>query len=154
MEKTGKSQAIRKDSTPKISKMSHDTPKISKKISRVITYGTFSCLHHGHIRLLKRAKALGDHLTVGLSTDEFNRKKGKNCLQTYEERKEVLEQVKCIDEIIPENDWNQKEETKDYDTFVMGDDWRGKFDQYNCTYLPRTQGISTTLLKEYGNISK
>lgn len=118
-----------------------------KKI--VITYGTFDLLHHGHIRLLKRAKSLGDYLVVGLSSDSFNNKKGKKAILNYKQRKEVLQAVKYVDKIIPERGWNQKR--KDIDKYnaimVMGDDWKGKFDEYNCIYLPRTKIISTSYIK-------
>jgi len=113
----------------------------------VITYGTFDCLHPGHVRLLKKARSLGSRLIVGLSTDEFNAKKGKKAVLSYEQRREVLEELKCVDEVIPEKTWVQKEkETKDR-IFVMGSDWVGKFDHYGCIYIPRTEGISTTEIK-------
>lgn len=90
---------------------------------------------------------MGDYLIVALSTDEFNKLKGKQSIQTYEQRKEVLESIKYIDEIIPEENWEQKaQDTKDAQ-MVMGSDWRGKFDEYGCIYLPRTKGISSTKLK-------
>lgn len=120
----------------------------------ILTYGTFDLLHKGHIRLLKRAKAMGDFLIVGLSTDEFNKLKGKDSYYTFEERKEMLEAIKYVDLVIPEINWEQKVEdiTKyNADTFVMGDDWSGKFDslkQYcNVNYLKRTDNISTTIIK-------
>lgn len=127
-----------------------------KIMKKVITYGTFDLLHYGHIRLLKRAKELGDYLIVGLSTDEFNEfQKHKEAYNTYPERKYILEAIRYVDEVIPEKDWDQKiKDVQNYniDTFVMGDDWRGKFDflkQYcNVIYLPRTPGISTTKIKE------
>lgn len=124
-------------------------------MKKVITYGTFDLLHYGHVRLLKRAKALGDYLIVALSTDEFNElKKHKEAYNSYEERKYILEAIRYVDEVIPENDWDQKihdVQDLDIDTFVMGDDWEGKFDflQEYCkvVYLPRTPGISTTKIK-------
>lgn len=124
-------------------------------MKKVITYGTFDLLHYGHVRLLKRAKELGDYLIVALSTDEFNEfKKHKEAYNSYNERKYILEAIKYVDEVIPENDWNQKiTDVQKYniDTFVMGDDWKGKFDflkEYcNVVYLPRTPGISTTKIK-------
>ena len=122
---------------------------------KVITYGTYDLLHPGHTRLLQRAKALGDWLMVGLSTDAFNEKKGKQAVMTFSERREVLESVRWVDAIIPECDWEQKiQDIKDnqIDIFVMGDDWAGKFDflQPYCkvVYLPRTDFISTTLIKD------
>jgi glycerol-3-phosphate cytidylyltransferase len=123
-------------------------------MKKVITYGTFDLLHFGHINLLKRAKALGDHLTVGLSTDDFNQLKLKDSFLSYEQRKVVLEAIRYVDEVIPENDWEQKAvDISDHhvDIFVMGDDWQGKFDELKklceVIYLPRTKDISTTNLK-------
>jgi glycerol-3-phosphate cytidylyltransferase len=124
---------------------------------RVITYGTFDLLHYGHINLLKRAKALGDYLIVVLSTDEFNwEQKHKKCYFSYEERKQLLEAIRYVDLVIPEESWEQKKsDVKEYhvDTFVMGDDWKGKFDflkeeGVDVVYLPRTPEISTTSIKE------
>ena len=121
---------------------------------KVITYGTFDLIHRGHINILMRAKALGDHLTVALSTDEFNRVKNKVCYYTYEERKFILESIKFVDSVIPEQTWEQKESdiiSHEINTFVMGDDWSEKFDYLNkfckVVYLPRTTGISTTKVK-------
>lgn len=128
-------------------------------MKKIITYGTFDLLHWGHIRLLQRAKSLGDYLIVGLSTDEFNAIKHKEAYHSYEHRKYILEAIKYVDEIIPEEDWDQKvTDIKKYnvDAFVMGDDWKGQFDflktQCEVVYLPRTSGISTTQIKE--DISK
>lgn len=125
-------------------------------MKRVITYGTFDLLHFGHINLLKRAKNLGDYLIVCLSTDEFNLKmKNKVCVETYEERKLILESLRYVDLVIPENNWEQKiSDVQNYhvDTFVMGDDWQSKFDflkdYCDVTYLPRTPQISTTQRKQ------
>lgn len=124
-------------------------------MNRVITYGTFDLLHYGHINLLRRAKALGDYLIVALSTDEFNRKeKNKICYFSYEERKQLLEAIRYVDLVIPEENWEQKQtdiEKYQIDVFVMGDDWAGKFDflKDNCevVYLPRTPEISTSKIK-------
>lgn len=124
-------------------------------MKRVITYGTFDLLHYGHINLLRRAKELGDYLIVALSTDEFNRdKKQKMCYFTYEQRKNLLEAIRYVDLVIPEETWEQKvDDIQLYhvDTFVMGDDWSGKFDFLKCycdlVYLPRTPEISTTQIK-------
>lgn len=120
----------------------------------VLTYGTFDLLHVGHIRLLKRAKALGDYLIVGLSTDEFNELKHKSSFLPYEQRKEILEAVKFIDKVIPETCWSQKiSDVKEHgvDLFVIGEDWAGEFDflKEHCevVYLSRTQDISTSILK-------
>jgi len=125
-------------------------------MKRVITYGTFDLLHYGHINLLKRAKSLGDYLIVGLSTDEFNNKeKNKECYFDYENRKLLLDAVKYVDLVIPEETWEQKiSDIQKYnvDVFVIGDDWKGKFDYLEdigieVVYLPRTKEISTTKIK-------
>ncbi|WP_136607131.1 glycerol-3-phosphate cytidylyltransferase [Paenibacillus dokdonensis] len=123
-------------------------------MKRVITYGTFDLLHYGHILLLQRAKELGDHLTVALSTDEFNEVKDKAAYFPYEKRKMMLEAIKYVDEVIPESCWEQKKTDViqlDISVFVMGDDWAGKFDELQgycqVVYLPRTPDISTTSIK-------
>lgn len=130
-------------------------------MKRVITYGTFDLLHYGHINLLRRARALGDYLIVALSTDEFNRdSKHKECYFSYEERKQLLEAVRYVDLVIPEKNWEQKvQDVQEYhvDTFVMGDDWKGKFDflkdYCEVVYLPRTPEISSTKVKQdLGNL--
>jgi glycerol-3-phosphate cytidylyltransferase len=125
-------------------------------MKKIITYGTFDLLHYGHINLLKRAKALGDYLIVALSTDEFNwNQKKKKCYFSYEKRKQLLEAVRYVDLVIPEETWEQKKSDivkYQADIFVMGDDWEGKFDELKelceVVYLPRTAGISTTKIKE------
>lgn len=126
-------------------------------MKRVLTYGTFDLLHYGHIRILKRAKELGDYLIVALSTDEFNAIKNKKAYHDYETRKKMLEAIRYVDLVIPESDWEQKvDDVKKYyvDTVVMGDDWTGneKFEilKEHCevVYLPRTEGISTTKIKK------
>lgn len=124
-------------------------------MKKVITYGTFDLLHWGHIHLLKRAKSLGDYLIVAVSTDEFNAKKHKQAFHNFENRKLILEAIRYVDEVIPENDWNQKisdVQEHDISIFVMGDDWEGEFDflKPHCEviYLPRTNGISTSEIKE------
>ena len=125
-------------------------------VKRVITYGTFDLLHQGHINLLKRAKEYGDYLIVALSTDEFNwDEKRKKCYFTYEQRKKLLEAVRYVDLVIPEENWEQKildVKKYDVDTFVIGNDWEGKFDFLkdlcNVVYLPRTPEISSTQIKE------
>lgn len=123
-------------------------------MKKILTYGTFDLLHRGHINLLKRAKALGDFLIVGVSTDDFNRMKNKRAFYSYEERKLVLEAIRYVDLVIPENNWEQKKHDiaeHGVDVFVMGDDWLGKFDELKdlceVVYLPRTSGISTTQTK-------
>ena len=124
---------------------------------RVLTYGTFDLLHYGHIRLLKRAKELGDYLIVGLSTDEFNAIKGKKAFHDYETRKLMLEAVRYVDLVIPEKNWEQKVDdinTYNVDICVMGKDWENS-DKFDCLkdycqlrFLERTEGISTTRIKE------
>lgn len=124
-------------------------------MKKVITYGTYDLLHVGHINLLKRAKALGDYLLVVLSTDEFNAIKHKTAYHSYEDRKQILEAIRYVDEVIPEICWEQKVSDvvdNNIDVFVMGDDWAGQFDflkEYcEVVYLPRTDGISTTKIKK------
>lgn len=124
-------------------------------MKKVITYGTYDLLHYGHVNLLQRAKELGDYLIVAVSTDEFNwDKKQKKCYFSYEERKRLVEAVRYVDLVIPEENWDQKiSDIKEFkiDTFVIGDDWEGKFDflkEYcEVVYLPRTPEISTTQIK-------
>lgn len=125
-------------------------------MKRILTYGTFDLLHYGHIRILKRAKELGDYLVVALSTDEFNATKGKKAYHSYETRKKMLEAIRYVDLVIPENNWEQKiQDVKDYkiDVVVMGDDWAGsdKFDYLKeyceVIFLERTPGVSTTMIK-------
>lgn len=126
-------------------------------MKRIITYGTFDLLHYGHINLLKRAKEMGDYLIVALSTDEFNEKKGKKSYFTYEERKRLLESIRYVDLVIPEETWEQKMEDiikYDVNAFVIGNDWEGKFDflkekeGFEVVYLKRTKEISTSKIKE------
>lgn len=121
----------------------------------VITYGTFDLFHIGHLKLLQRIKNLGDRLIVAVSTDEFNTLKGKKTIIPYEQRAEIVSNIKCVDLVIPENNWEQKrEDIKKYnvDIFTMGNDWEGKFDflkEYcEVVYLDRTEGISSTQLKQ------
>lgn len=125
-------------------------------MKRVITYGTFDLLHYGHINLLKRAKEQGDYLIVGLSTDEFNKNmKNKVCYFDYEQRKHLLEAIRYVDLVIPEESWEQKRsDVHEFkvDTFVIGNDWEGHFDflkEEGCevVYLDRTPDISTTKIK-------
>ena len=132
-------------------------------MKRILTYGTFDLLHYGHINLLRRAKALGDYLIVGLSTDEFNQLKGKKAYHNYETRKLMLEAVRYVDLVIPEKNWEQKiDDIKKYevDLLVMGDDWAGndKFknlDAYcEVCYLQRTEGVSTTQIKQELKLQK
>jgi glycerol-3-phosphate cytidylyltransferase len=123
---------------------------------RVMTYGTFDTLHYGHVLLLERAKAMGDYLIVGLSSDEFNAVKGKHAHFDYETRKRLLQSLRCVDLIIPEHNWEQKRRdivNHKVDIFTMGDDWKNKFDDLSdlCAvhYLPRTPSVSSTLLRKH-----
>lgn len=122
---------------------------------KVITYGTYDLLHIGHINLLRRAKELGDFLIVAISTDEFNELKGKKTVIPYRERAEIIKSIRYVDEVIPEENWEQKvQDIRNHhiDVFTMGDDWEGRFDflKEHCKveYLKRTESISSTLLKE------
>jgi glycerol-3-phosphate cytidylyltransferase len=127
---------------------------MSEKENVVITYGTFDLFHIGHLNLLRRAKNFGDKLIVAVSTDEFNLSKGKKTVISFEDRAEIVKNINCVDLVIPETSWDQKiQDVQKYNvtTFVMGNDWEGKFDflkEYcNVVYLPRTGGISSTDLK-------
>jgi len=121
----------------------------------VITYGTFDMFHIGHLRLLKRMAEFGDRIIVAVSTDDFNARKGKKALIPYVERKEIIESLRFVDLVIAEEDWDQKvSDIRQYhvDTFVMGDDWVGKFDSLKSfcevVYLKRTSGVSSTELRD------
>ena len=121
----------------------------------LITYGTFDLFHIGHLRLLKRVKALGDYLIVAVSTDEFNKGKGKKTIIPFEHRAEIVRNVKCVDKVIPEESWEQKlEDIRKYhvNVFAIGEDWRGKFDflkpACDVVYFERTKDVSSTAIKE------
>ncbi len=123
-------------------------------MKKVITYGTFDLLHYGHINLLKRAKEMGDYLIVAISTNEFNQIKGKTCYFSFDERKQLVESVRYVDLVIREENWEQKiDDIKEFkvDTFVIGEDWKGKFDYLKdycqVVYLPRTPEVSTSKIK-------
>ena len=124
-------------------------------MKRVLTYGTFDLLHYGHINLLRRAKELGDYLVVGLSTDDFNKQKGKTSYFPYEKRKMLIESIRYVDLVIPEAEWDQKRDDihkYQIDVFVLGDDWKGQFDflaeeGVEVIYLERTPEISTSQIK-------
>ena len=124
-------------------------------MKKVLTYGTFDLLHRGHINLLKRASELGDYLVVAVSSDEFNAIKDKKSINSFEDRKYILESLRYVDEVIREDNWEQKiPDVKEHeiDVFVIGDDWAGKFDELkefcDVVYLSRTPDISTTQIKE------
>lgn len=121
----------------------------------VITYGTFDLFHIGHLQLLRRARALGDRLVVAVSTDEFNAVKGKKTIIPYAHRAEIVTAIDCVDQVIPEESWAQKPNDIirfSVSKFVMGEDWAGKFDDLRelceVVYLPRTDGVSSTSLKQ------
>ena len=121
----------------------------------ILTYGTFDLFHIGHVNMLKRVSALGDQLVVGVSTDEFNEVKGKRSLFPYEQRSEIVRSNRYVDMVIPETCWEQKvDDIKKYqvDVFAIGEDWKGKFNflkEYcDVQYLPRTEDISSTLVRE------
>lgn len=127
-------------------------------MANVITYGTFDLFHIGHLRLLERAKRLAGPrgtLTVVVSSDLFNRKeKGKVCTIPDVHRMEIVAALRCVDRVLPETCWEQKRRDiidNDIDIFVMGDDWKGKFDDLSdicrVVYLPRTPDVSSTELK-------
>ena len=126
-------------------------------MKKVITYGTFDTFHYGHFYLLERAKNLGNHLIVCISTDEFNLKeKGKKAKINFSDRSRIIKSLNFVDEIFPENSWEQKiEDIKrlNIDVFTIGEDWKGKFDfleRYcDVIYLPRTIDVSSTLIRGY-----
>ena len=126
-------------------------------MKRVLTYGTFDLLHHGHIRLLERARALGDYLVVAVSTDEFNESKGKRAYHDYATRSEIVRAIRYVDKVIPESSWDQKVrdvKENNIDVVVMGDDWAGSdrfgFLEEHCelVFLSRTEGVSTADIKD------
>jgi glycerol-3-phosphate cytidylyltransferase len=122
----------------------------------IITFGTYDLLHVGHIRLLSRAKALGDRLVVGVSSDELNfSKKNKYPEFSQQERMEIIGMIKGVDEVFLEESLELKDfYIREYcaEILVMGDDWQGKFDDLKTicqvVYLPRTPSISTTAIIE------
>ena len=125
-------------------------------MKKVLTYGTFDLFHWGHLEMLRRARELGDHLTVAVSTDEFTEEqKGKTCACPYVERAAIVSAIRYVDGVIPETCWEQKPvdvREHNIDVFVIGDDWNGKFDDIlgdDCEviYLSRTPDISTTGIK-------
>jgi len=120
----------------------------------VLTYGTFDLFHIGHVNLLRRLKALGDRLVVGVSSEEFNSIKGKKTVMPFEHRAAVVKACRYVDAVFPELTWEQKREDIKREKariFAMGDDWIGKFDDLSdlceVVYLPRTQDVSTTEIK-------
>ena len=127
---------------------------LDKNKKTVITYGTFDMFHIGHLRLIQRMQQFGDQIIVAVSTDDFNTLKGKKCVIRFENRAEIIQNIKGVDLVIEENSWTQKtDDIKKYNvqTLIMGDDWAGKFDDLkelcNVEYLSRTEGVSTTEIK-------
>lgn len=123
-------------------------------MKKIITYGTFDLFHIGHLKLIQRAKALGDHLTVAVSTDEFNARKGKRTLIPFEHRLDIVRNIQGVDQVIAEETWEQKRtdiQKLGITHFVMGEDWQGKFDELEdlckIVYLPRTPNISSSEIK-------
>jgi len=124
-------------------------------MKKVITYGTFDLFHFGHLELLRRAKELGDFLVVAVSTDEFNIKKGGKCIYPFEHRIKIVEAIKYVDKVIPEENWEQKRDdilSNNIQIFTIRDDWKGEFDELgdicDIIYIDRTKGISTSNLKD------
>lgn len=152
----GALSTVRIEANPDLFETSLASTESRHSLKRVLTYGTFDLLHYGHIRLLQQASNLGDYLIVGLSIDEFNALKGKTSFYSYEVRREMLEALRYVDLVIPEDDWNQKRrdiEIYHADIVCMGGDWAGdpRFESLkdicDVVYLNRTPGISTTEVK-------
>ena len=128
-------------------------------MKKVITYGTFDLFHFGHLEILRRSKELGDYLIVAVSTDEFNASKKKKSFYPFEHRIQIIKAIKYVDEVIPEDNWDQKHTdivSKNIDVFTMGSDWKGKFDNLRdickVIYLPRAKNISSTYIKRTRNV--
>lgn len=125
-------------------------------MKRVITFGTYDVFHVGHLRILERARELGDYLIVGVSTDDLNEsKKGRPPIYSQSERKAIVAALRCVDLVFDEHSLEKKREyiiEHKADVLVMGDDWQGRFDELaDCcevVYLERTPSISTTALIE------
>jgi len=127
-------------------------------VKKIITYGTFDTFHHGHYFLLERAAELGDHLTVCVSTDEFNSQKGKRALFNWETRCRIIQNLSFVDKVLPEDNWSQKINDvleNRIDIFAIGEDWKGKFDflkdYCEVVYIPRTKNISSTIIRKIAN---
>ena len=124
-------------------------------MKKTITYGTFDLFHKGHLNLLRRVSELGDHLTVAVSTDAFNKKKGKTCVHSHDDRVAIIKSIRFVDKVISEYSWDQKVtdvQQCDIDIFAIGDDWATEFDYLkkycDVVYLPRTPGVSTAEIKK------
>lgn len=126
------------------------------EMTTILTYGTFDLFHIGHLNLLNELKSRGDRLVVGVSSDKFNASKGKKTIIPFDQRIEIVRNIKSVDEVFAEESWDQKiSDISKYkaDVFAMGDDWVGKFDfltdhGVKVLYLPRTIGISSSQLKD------
>lgn len=147
---TSANQSSTSTNAPNVS----NAPKDNHNRTVVLTYGTFDLFHIGHLKMLERLRAMGDKLIVAVSTDEFNRLKGKTSVYSFEERSQIVAALACVDAVIPEHNWEQKQQdiqTHQVDIFGIGEDWRGKFDHLmpHCkvVYLERTPSISTTEVK-------
>ena len=130
-----------------------------KKKKIIYTAGSYDLMHFGHLNILKKAKALGNYLIVGVSSDELNEKKGKKSIIPLKDRIEIVKSIQCVDEVFIEDSLELKDQyIKNYgaDVLVMGDDWKDKFNWVSCDvlYLERTPNISTTLLKNILNEQK
>ena len=120
-------------------------------MKKVITFGTFDVFHIGHVSILERAKSYGDYLIVGVSSDDLNlSKKGRKPIYSEKDRKKIIKSLSCVDEVFSETSLEMKRQyINDFnaDILIMGDDWKGKFDnhkdQCEVIYLPRTPSIST-----------
>ena len=124
-------------------------------MTTVLTYGTFDLFHIGHLNLINRLAERGDRLVIAVSTDEFNAGKGKTSVVSYEDRARIIGAIKGVDLVIPETSWEQKASDiveHGVDVFAIGEDWAGKFDELKelceVVYLPRTDGISSTEIKQ------
>jgi choline-phosphate cytidylyltransferase len=132
-------------------------PEVPPPVTTVITFGTFDVLHVGHLRILQRSRQLGDRLVVGVSSDALNlSKKNRQAVFAQEERCELVANLRCVDEVFVEESLELKRQyIQQYaaDVLVMGDDWAGRFDEFNdicrVEYLPRTPSISTTAVIEH-----
>lgn len=121
----------------------------------VLTYGTFDVFHVGHLSLLKRLRAMGDRLIVGVTTDEFNQLRGKKTLVCYADRSQIVSSLKCVDAVIALQRAEQKaDDIRRYGVsiFGMGDDWQGRFDNLSAhcevVYLPRTENVSSSQIRQ------
>ena len=125
-------------------------------MKKIITFGTFDVFHVGHVNILERAKAMGDYLIVGVSSDQLNMsKKGRNPIYSEADRMHIIKALSCVDEVFFEHSLELKGKyIKQYeaDVLVMGNDWEGRFDEFKSIcevkYFPRTPSISTTEIIE------